>query len=170
MEPIMITIGIDNGTTGSIGVVGTGFADYWPMPTKRVKHYTKRDAWFNRVDWNALRHLLEGYEPNEHSGVVYIERPFTSVLPMMIKTVMVAQRSYEATTIVMEMLGLEFKTIDSKEWQKGVGIIEKGKELKVASELIGISFYPDLTTQIKSQGDADGLLIAHYYHEKNQNT
>jgi hypothetical protein len=166
----MITIGIDNGTTGSIGKLGGCFGPrFIPMPTKKVLHYTKKGAWIHRVDVARVFKEIKSIYDTDVS--VFIERPFTSSDTRFLKTVMLAQRAYEATIIALELAELGYETIDSKVWQKKLlSGIKGSSNLKRASTSKGIQLYPKLEQKIKSQGDADGLLIAHYYHEKNQNT
>ncbi len=156
-----IVIGVDNGATGSVGIMpGDGTAIYYSMPTKEAVHYTKAGKVVTRVDVQALTLELEQYR---NQAFAYIERPFTGSA-MMINTALLAARAHEAVMIALEGLGIGYTTIDSREWQRAMLPGVKGSpELKKASRLRGIQLYPHLQHYIELQGDADGLLIAHYY-------
>ena len=67
--------------------------------------------------------------------------------------------------ITLENMGIGYRTIDSKEWQRSVlGEVKGSAALKIASRCRGIEMYPKHKTTIKKHKDADGLLIAHYYY------
>jgi hypothetical protein len=158
----MITIGIDNGATGSVGIV-SGISCFFAMPCKEAVHYSKSGKIFNRVDVEQLRRELSALPGKT---IAYVERPFTGS-PMMINTALLAARAHEAAMIALEQEGIGYQTIDSKEWQAALLPGVKGSpNLKKASRLKGIQLYPHLAPYINSHGDADGLLIAHYYANK----
>ena len=156
----MIYIGIDNGVTGSIGIIGSGPAQFIKMPVKKELSYTKTKQWISRINNVALRAILtelRGDYPLQCS--VAMERPM--VMPGRFKATVSALRALEATLITVENLSLPYRYIDSKEWQKVMlpkGL--KGEELKIASLDIAKRKYP--TIDFKGFKDADGLLIAEY--------
>ena len=165
----MITVGIDNGTSGSIGVIGylgggigsgPRQVDFCKVPTQEYLHYGQRGTISLRLDRAALTLILA---PVVCSGTrVFIERPFSG---QFINAVVPAHRTFEATIIVMEDLGLGYTVIDSREWQKPVlGAVSGSAELKKASKLRGIQLYPQHRDAITKHKDADGLLIAHHFH------
>ncbi len=173
MIPDRTTIGIDNGQSGSIGVIrGKGVA-FDVIPTQPYLHYGKKGSIGQRLDRRQLNEMLEavldantGEWPGHDNIRVYIERPFSGKF---INAVVPAHRFFEATIIVMEDFnnkhGLGYEVVDSGKWQKGVlGNVTGSPELKLASKLRGIQLYPQHRAVIEKQGDADGLLIAHYYH------
>lgn len=155
----MTTIGIDNGTSGSIGIIGPDGAIFESTPVRDHVHYTKKGEFIKRIDVLALEGLFNV------DGLVkaYMERPYTGTF---VNTSVLAGRAYEATLITLEELRIGFETIDSKAWQKALLPGIKGSaNLKKASRLRGIELYPALKDSITKHGDADGLLIAHHYHK-----
>jgi len=177
MSTTHITVGIDNGQSGSIGIIAPGRITYAPIPTKDYLHYGKKGAISKRLDRKALALMLRdafNYGGPGWVGIdnirVYIERPFSGKF---INAVVPAHRFFESTICVMEdfdwdscgHIGLGYEVVDSGPWQKSVlGNVHGSAELKKASKLRGIQLYPQLATEITKHGDGDGLLIAHYYH------
>ena len=174
-------IGVDNGSTGSLGIFRDGTpVHFGPIPTQPYLHYGKGGTISNRLDRGALKRLLANAPASELVGAtgathrvldlnkvrVYIERPFTGA-PNMLKAMLSAHRFFEATIITLEDLGLGYEVIDSGVWQKPVlGDVKGSKELKLASKLRGVQMYPQFKDAITEQGDADGLLIAHHFARK----
>ena len=80
---------------------------------------------------------------------------------------MTAMRCFEAELTALEMSGIRFMFIDSKEWQKE--LLPKGisgsEELKKASLDIGNRLFPQFKG-VKHK-DRDGILIAEYARRKN---
>jgi len=162
----MIYIGIDNGVTGSIGIIDSEINDatWFKTPIKKCLNYTKKKAWLNRVDADKLFGILRKATNCENEGTVaFIERPLVN--PMMFKATTSALRAFEATVIILEFLKIPYEYIDSKEWQKAMlpnGV--KGRELKRASKDVATRLFPKL----KFKGDGDGILIAEYARRKNE--
>ena len=153
----MIYIGIDNGVTGSIGIVNDEYKEFHHMPIKRELSYTKEKQFINRIDCDALQEILHKF--HLLVGMVAIERPMVN--PTRFKATQSALRALEAVLIVVEMLEMPYRYIDSKEWQKVLlpqGL--KGDELKKASLDIGKRLFPQFAVRYKK--DADGILIAEY--------
>lgn len=158
-------IGIDNGTTGTIGWVGE---DVTPgiieTPVKEEQSYTKTKKNINRINYSALADLLKivAGPRNKDEVLVVIERPMIN--PMRFQASVSAARSLEATLIAIEQMGLPRMYVDSRQWQKVLlpqGC--EGKELKKASMDIGCRLFPGETEQvIKKHKDADALLIAEW--------
>lgn len=163
-------IGIDNGITGSIGIISSDFSDvfFLPTPTNSYLQYTKKKQFVTRIDHRQLRLelslILRGFDCN---CLAILERPMIN--PTRHKASMSAIRSWEAILICLEMLTIPVEFIDSKQWQKQLlpsGL--KGRsELKKASLDVGIRLFPQLRDLIKAQKDADGLLIAEWARRKN---
>lgn len=160
-------IGIDNGTTGSIGFVGDSFYRFFLTPSKKEQSYTKAKNIISRIEANLLLDLIketvEEYFGGEDGEVmVVMERPLIN--PTMFKTSMNASRALEATLVVVENLRLPHQYTDSKAWQKDV--LPKGTEgtteLKKASLDIASRLYPNYERMYKSHKDGDGILIAHW--------
>ena len=157
MQPI---IGIDNGATGSIGIITDDTVLFAPIPTQPYLHYGKKGTLSHRLDRTALKALLKPFQGN---GRVFIERPFTG-LPKMFHAVVSAHRFFEATLCTLEDLQLGHEVVDSQSWQKPVlGAVKGSQALKLASRLRGIQLYPQFSALIAKHKDADGLLIAHRY-------
>ena len=180
-----VYIGIDNGATGSIGIVSANYSNFFPTPVKSVPNYTKEVQMISRIDLPAIKaKLLEiqlEVAPDRLLADVtfraLIERPFMSpvetvttntgkkvptVNMMFFKASLNAHRSFEATIILMESMKIGYEVVDSKAWQKsmlGTGI-SGSKALKEASKIKGIQLYPQHEVTILKHKDADGLLIA----------
>ncbi len=151
-------IGIDNGVSGSIGVIpsnGTN-ARLLVAPIFSVYDYTKEARKINRINTPSLISFLSDII----NPFAVIERPMVN--PTRFRATQSALRALEATLIVLERLGIPYQFIDSKEWQKSIlprGI--KGTDnLKTASLSIGTRLFPQFADKFKK--DADGILIAEY--------
>lgn len=158
-----ITVAVDNGVTGSIGILCENTATYFSTPTKEELHYSKTGKVNRRID---VKELMLALAPFKQNSKAYVERPFTGSA-MMVNTALLSARAYEATVIALEQLGIGYETVDSRTWQATQLPGVKGSaELKKASRLRGIQLYPALAGYITAQGDADGLLIARHYHNR----
>ena len=150
-------IGIDNGVTGSLGLVSDQSAIVFKTPVRKVLNYTKKKAFLNRLDGIRLNDMLRPYV-DSFDCFALIERPMVN--PVRWAASVSAIRCMEATLIVIESLKIPYAYIDSKEWQKALlpAGLEK-KELKLAALDVAARLYPALKLD---DTDADGLLIAHY--------
>lgn len=148
----MYFIGIDNGVSGTIGIIDeNGEAVYF---TKTPVKKSKQGG--SRVDWQKLETILKDYLP----AVCLIERPFTH--PKRWKASISAARCDEAQRCVLERLGVKYDHIDSRIWQKVLG---HTGGLKYASLELGNELYPQYKQS--KHPDRDGLLIArHLYLNK----
>lgn len=153
----MTFLGVDNGVTGSIGMVSSeGFYQYNKMPVKRELNYTKSKQWLHRVDGTGLQFILGAYEKIR---ICLIERPMIN--PGRWKATVSAIRCLEATLITLEDLNITRQYIDSREWQKALlpSGLEK-EELKEASLQVGKRLFPKIDWT--GFTDADGILIAEH--------
>lgn len=158
-------VGIDNGVSGSIGIINTETNQviYRPTPVKKELNYTKEKAYLNRIDRKKVKELFTemfGDTPTENILVV-LERPMIN--PKRWKASVSAIRALESTLTIFEDLSLPFVYIDSKEWQKTIlpkGV--EGEELKEASLLVAKRLFPNLDFK----GDGDGILIAEWARRK----
>ena len=160
-------IGIDNGVTGSIGMLdGGGSIMMVRTPVKKELSYTKKKQNITRINAPKLLMLFEDSSIQYENTRAMVERPFVN--PGMFKSTLSAMRALEATLNVLEILSIGYEYIDSKEWQGA--LLPKGikgtPDLKKASAQIGCRLYPSQATIINKQKDADGLLIAHYLMTK----
>ena len=153
-------IGIDNGVTGTIGIISPKGIKFFETPVFKQQNYTKKKGNITRIDFCELYFLLRMYTPNDTK--IIIERPLLNSTRL--KASISAARSLEATLNVIENLELPYEYIDSKEWQRK--LLPKGitgsPELKKASRDIGIRKYPQFSELIKKHKDADGILIAEF--------
>ena len=153
-------VGIDNGVTGSIGIVTLtgGSQQFFKTPVFSVVNYQKQIKKINRVDVVKLQSSLE----NLQNPIALVERPMVN--PGRFNASTSALRALEATLIVLEALKIPYIFIDSKEWQKDMlpGGIKGADALKKASLDIGKRLFP----QFNFKGDADGMLIAEWARRK----
>ena len=160
-----IFIGIDNGVTGTLGVISQEGVQFIKIPVKKELSYTKKKAFITRIDFPKLKSYLYdatfGYDKEEI--IVGIERPMVN--PGRFVATSSALRALESLLIIVELLELPFEYVDSKEWQKNLlpaNVL--GPQLKVASLQIGNRLFPQFK-DIKHE-DRDGILIAEYYSKK----
>lgn len=150
-------VGIDNGVTGSIGIVySSGAYEFYKTPVFITASYTKEVKYIHRIDWVALKKLI----PN--NSYVFLERPMIN--PRAWTATQSALRALESTLIVFEMLGVVYTYIDSKEWQQQFisSAIIGHEDMKEASKIVAMELFPQCIHEIAKHGDGDGLLIAQY--------
>ena len=137
-----IWIGIDNGTTGTIGIIDESGKVYHfdKTPTIKGQDYTKMKKNISRINSLELKQLLEMYVPGDDLIVkVLLERPMVN--PTRFQSTVTALRAFEATLVIIETLNFPYQFIDSKEWQKE--LLPKGikgsEELKSLQMLLVLS-------------------------------
>lgn len=169
-----VYLGIDNGITASIGILGLASGPQMTVPPiKKQLNYHKKASNISRIDypqWYRFLSELQAQCLAEGSRIFAIlEKPFTG----MAHTAVLSGRCYEAEVIALEELGIAYETICSTDWQgtkKSIGLLPEGlkgsKEQKIASKCVGIRLFPELEAKIKKHGDADGLLIAEWARRK----
>lgn len=160
-----ITIGFDNGVSGSVGIIEDNGASiksaFIPTPVIKCLSYTKEPQHIHRIDWRALLENLP-----KTNAIAFVERPLVN--PRMFKATQSAMRALEATIIVLEMLDIPYSYVDSKTWQQefiASGVIGHD-DMKKASMEVGLQLFPSNGAFIKKHGDADGLLIAEWGRRK----
>jgi hypothetical protein len=160
----LISIGLDNGVSGSIGIIGEGREFFSPMPVKEDLNYQKTEIkHIKRVDWKTLWTIIE----NEVTGVEYgrmnkmtpgdtylpstikamIERPMVN--PLRWEASMSAIRALEAVLIILENLRIGYEFCDSKDWQRNVIDIGRPKVPKDTPEKIKKKIYEENSRKIK---------------------
>lgn len=162
-----IYCGVDNGSSGSVAIISPGLAPFWmPTPVVRCRNYQKVEKHLNRVDAEKLFDILHDrvYDPvmKGATALVLLERPYCN--PHGFNASLLAARALEATLVVVDLLGLSYQFVDSKEWQSVMlpkGIIGRD-ELKAASAVAGRQLFPDT----KFKKDADSLLMAEWANRK----
>ena len=160
-------IGIDNGVTGTIGIICGNKTWFFETPTKSEQNYTKKKGNISRVIGNVLKLKLRSImkECNPESIMCLIERPMVN--PGRFAATISALRALEATLVIIEELEWPYQYEDSKAWQKE--LLPKGskaEQLKKDSVNIGCRLFPQHSELIKKHGDADGILMAEYCRRK----
>ena len=79
-----ITIGVDNGSSGTVGVITPSYSVFLPVPTKSCLHYGKAGTVSQRLDWGAFWNIFNALPLTTSTPRILLERPFTGS-PMMIK-------------------------------------------------------------------------------------
>jgi hypothetical protein len=163
----MVYIGIDNGTSGSIGIISDYKTEFILTPMFIEQSYTKKKQNISRLDYNKFYDLLYRFRAEECK--IVLERP--CVNPGRFSTTLSAMRCLEATSIVLEQLNFKYSFIDSKSWQKELLPNVKGsKFLKLASKERGLELFPEHSILIGKHGDADSLLISYWLKELDNGT
>ena len=152
----MIAIGIDNGVTGTIGIITPERSCLRPVPTMA-------DALGGRrIDHEALRELIlsfcEGCLAVTHAA---IEQPLSG-LPSA-AAIKSANRAFEAARITLEILGVGYEVISAAKWHKTELPGVTGREnLKRQSLAKGLAMLSDIKSKdcARKAKDCDGLLIA----------
>lgn len=174
-------IGIDNGTTGTIGWVGEGVhPTIIETPVRVEQSYTKSSKNTTRIDHERItalfKEIIGDHNPSE--VLVVMERPFTGSFTKgknenggrggFVANVSAA-RAFEVTLVLVEQAKLPHEIVDSKQWQKVM--LPKGvtgsDARKAASKDIGLRLFPDQEKVINKHKDADGLLIAEWARREN---
>jgi hypothetical protein len=157
-------IGIDNGVSGTIGVIINNKSFFFEIPIMSEQNYTKAKGNISRINGKKLKfELLKIFEEtNPISMMCLMERPMVN--PGRFQASTSALRALEATLITIEDLGIPYQYEDSKKWQKLLlpsGVIGTD-QLKESSKTIGIRLFPQHSVLINKHKDADGLLLAEY--------
>jgi len=153
------SIGIDNGISGTIGIINQDEIKFLSTPIKTEQNYTKKKGNISRIDFRKMFEILKPYKDD---SFIMLERPLVN--PGRFKATASALRALEATLIVIEILKIPHQYLDSKPWQRE--LLPKGTkgeaELKKASCDIGKRLFPQFSDFISKHKDADGILIAEY--------
>ena len=154
-----VWIGIDNGITGSIGVIRENKTySLFKTPTIKERNYQKKAQNITRVDGVKLHKILnDNCVGNDYR--LFLERPLVN--PQRFKATLSAIRAWEATLIVINLFNLQYKLVDSRLWQHSLlpNNIQKD-ELKRFSLDLGVKLFPEVN--FKGFKDADALLIAEW--------
>ena len=161
---------IDNGSSGSIGMVTSGRSGFVLTPIRKMQDYTKRKKTISRLNVKLFEALIAGWAPDPDRTMVYLERPLIN--STMFNTSIVAARLFEAQLVTLESMGYPYQIVDSKDWQRGV-LPSSGKKgttssiLKKESMDIGTRLFPMHAQLIGKHKDADGILGAYSLAQKN---
>lgn len=168
-NPNLIVIGIDNGVSGALSILGKDYCYFTLSKSyiKKEKSYTKKEQNITRIDVNKLYNIITKNikEDDLKNTVAILERPLVN--PTRFKTTQSAMRCLEATLIVLEYLNIPINYCDSKEWQHKLFKNEDrlNNDTKELSRKLGKELYPQFSEIIDKQ-DADALLIANWYLNK----
>lgn len=167
-----IYLGIDNGVTGSIAVLGQGISPILiQTPVKTEIDYqiskTKRRT---RIDHPVLLEFLQDIKTKTdmlgHDIFAVMERPMIQATRF--DASLSASRAQESTLIAIETFGIAYQWIDSKHWQKEMlPAGAHGENLKLASKQIAKRYFPKLAQVIDKQTDGDALLMAFWAYRNN---
>jgi len=161
----MYFIGIDNGCTGSIGIINSDTNEmvFKPTPNKKVLDFqTTSKKYVTRVDFDELCTVLMTCCLDETK--VMVEIPLMN--PHLWKASISAVRALETTWIALEKSDLSFEFISVHKWRKrfipGYTSTMKAAEAKKLGMEIAIRKFPALADEFRKHGDPDGLLIAEH--------
>lgn len=164
-------IGIDNGSTGTIGIIHNDYIKFVNTPIYETLSYTHKAQYIKRLDVNKFNELIINslYKTNLDckSAICILERPLIN--PKMFKATLSAIRIFESQLIALDMLSIPYVFVDSKNWQKEMLPVgtKTTPELKKASMCVGLRLFPTEEDTIKKHKDADGILIAEWARRKN---
>lgn len=164
-----VYMGVDNGTTGTIGVIGLKDAMVFFPFTKKELDYHKKAKNITRIDFPRMRAcFLDFKNAAKEAGkelYVIIERPFTG----MAHTAVLAGRTLESMLIALELESIPYEIVTATDWmgtKAKEGMLPKGivgrANVKRASVQVGCRLFPELADQIRKHKDADGILIAEW--------
>lgn len=169
-----VYVGIDNGSTGSIGYMAGTYTSLLPM-TEMCRRYTgNRKGTGLELDPITFDDYIKQIQKvHGHIEMVAIEKPFTN--PRNVMTMVAARGMFAAIQAILELNRVPYIVVGAQEWQKkflnGAVTAEanKGeKETKLRSRILGSQRWPELANPIKRQKDADALWLA--LHAKQQVT
>src|SRR5574340_534386 len=105
-------VGIDNGVSGSIGIIAPDSIKFYLTPTFSELSYTKEKQNISRIDFRRMLEILSELK----NPFVLLERPMVN--PGRFKATISALRALESTLLAIEYHNIPRMYIDSKEWQK----------------------------------------------------
>ncbi len=164
-------IGIDNGSTGTIGLIHDDYIKFVKTPVFETLSYTHKAHYIKRLDVSGFSKIildaLKETNVDASNCICVLERPMIN--PSMFKATLSAVRIFEAQLVILDMLGIPYRFIDSKQWQKEMlpAGVKTSPELKKASMNIGLRLFPAQEELIKKHKDADGILITEWARRKN---
>lgn len=155
----MISIGIDNGVSGSIAVVEDGrLHSFYEMPVRKVLHWGKAGRFRNRIYQHGMHAVIGPHNRNGKTRAI-IERPMVN--PKMFQSSLSAVAALEAVEIALEFLGIGYEVVDSRAWQRRyLGDVKGSSALKAASLARGIQMFPQFADAFRKHGDADSVFLA----------
>lgn len=195
-----LIIGMDNGTTASYTAIDVdgNFLHFGHVPTFQLQKWTKpkkdkkgklTNGHITVIDIKALKEefttLLYKNKITPDQVKCYLERPAVGFSGWSVWTSLSGIAAWVAVQYVLLDLGIEYFTIDSREWQENLipqalgtsskksgtktkrKAGERNKALKIASDELALNLYPEAT--LKDSGDGDSICIAYNYYLKEVN-
>jgi hypothetical protein len=166
-----------------------------PKKIKKVKRsgvveIQEKQGHYTFIDHKLLQQSLARKLTTLGSVVAYIERPAISYnMGWGIDTSLSGMCAWYAVTTVLRLLGIQYHTVDSREWQQTMltkylqnqpepaqnakGLSNKknpqrNKNLKIASDRAVKELFPKIVLKNKDVGDGDSLIMALFYLRKLQ--
>lgn len=124
LQNVNIIFGLDNGSSGTIACVIPVLNKifFQKTPAKQYLDYTKEIQYISRINHIQLKEwfekcifFLKNVYKQDIKVIVILQRPMVN--PQRFKQSKSALRAYEATLIVLQLIGLDYIVIDSKQWQ-----------------------------------------------------
>jgi len=154
----MITIGVDPGLSGAVGVLSDGkFVAVEDMPTVVKGSGSVK----NEVDPAGLIALLRKYAPADDSVAVALER--VNAMPGQgVSSIFSLGDSFGCARSAIAACRFATYYITPAQWKKSFGLTSD-KEL---SRALAVRLYPEAPLHLKKHSDrAEALLLARWLHE-----
>ena len=165
-----VYIGIDNGATGTIGLIAGCNYRMYETPVEKKLSYTKKKQFISQLKTFEFQDIIYSFLSetghNENECIVILERPLVN--PQLFSASINAVRLFQAQLTILDMMEIPYMYIDSKEWQRTMlpSGIKGTTELKLASMDVGRRLFPSCKDLISMHKDADGILIAEHARRK----
>ena len=171
MSSSSVFIGIDNGSTGSIGIqvynangVRTKYR-FMETPTFMMQDYQKRAKRISQLDFDVLRRMLRRYRDEGCEIHTAMERPTTGKF---FNTMICAARIHQQYIDLFTFMRVPMpQVIDSKQWQEKFlphGTRKEG--LKRASLELALRRWPKYADVMSKHKDADGMWICEWMRKE----
>lgn len=159
----MRLLSFDNGSSGSFSVFIDGRYYFFKTPVRNMRDFNKvKVKNINRFDFKGVKDLLDGikfFEGDERKYAV-VERPM--ICSYRFNGSICSVRFFESNLVFFELNDIEYRVLDSKEWQRYFFDLKKvkGDELKVRSLELGNELFKEFSSN--RMKDRDSLLMLKY--------
>jgi crossover junction endodeoxyribonuclease RuvC len=154
----MITIGVDPGLSGAIGILNEGrYVDVVDMPIVSKGSGSVK----NEVDPSGLIKILRNYAPVDEYVMVVLER--VNAMPGQgVSSVFSLGDSFGCARSAIAACRFEMTYIAPTQWKKHFKLTSD----KEMSRALAIRMFPDAPLNLKKHSDrAEALLMARWLHE-----
>jgi crossover junction endodeoxyribonuclease RuvC len=154
----MITIGVDPGLSGAIGILNEGrYVDVVDMPIVSKGSGSVK----NEVDPSGLIKILRNYAPADEYVMVVLER--VNAMPGQgVSSVFSLGDSFGCARSAIAACRFEMTYIAPTQWKKHFKLTSD----KEMSRALAIRMFPDAPLNLKKHSDrAEALLMARWLHE-----